>query len=91
MRFDRGRMFTVKEFIEFYEANEVRRTLTVLRSPQQNSIEERMNRIIPDMTRSMLKSKRLPKEFWAESIACAVYLSNRSPIRGVQGKMPQEA
>ncbi|KAH9726094.1 hypothetical protein KPL70_008130 [Citrus sinensis] len=39
----------------------------------------------------MLKSKRLPKEFWAEAVACAVYLSNRSPTRSVWGKMPQEA
>ncbi|KAM1480368.1 hypothetical protein ACFX2I_027521 [Malus domestica] len=33
------------------------------------------------MARSMLKSKRLPKELWAEVVACAVYLSNRSPKR----------
>ena len=43
------------------------------------------------MARSMLKSKRLPKEFWAEAVACAVYLSNRSPTRSVWGKTPQEA
>ncbi|KAM0978069.1 hypothetical protein ACFX2C_014081 [Malus domestica] len=35
------------------------------------------------MARSMLKSKRLPKELWAEVVACAVYLSNRSPTRSV--------
>ncbi|KAI0488135.1 hypothetical protein KFK09_027962 [Dendrobium nobile] len=39
----------------------------------------------------MLKSKRLPKEFWAEAVACAVYLSNRSPTRSVWGMTPQEA
>ena len=43
------------------------------------------------MARSMLKSKKLPKEFWAEAVACAVYLSNRSPTRSVWGKTPQEA
>ncbi|XP_020572604.1 uncharacterized protein LOC110019319 [Phalaenopsis equestris] len=43
------------------------------------------------MTRSMLKSKRLPKEFWAEAVGCAVYLANRSPTRSVLGKTPQEA
>lgn len=43
------------------------------------------------MARSMLKSKRLLKEFWAEAIACAVYLSNRSPTRSVWSKIPQES
>jgi len=43
------------------------------------------------MARSMLKSKKLPKEFWAEAMACAVYLSNQFPTRSVWGKTPQEA
>ncbi|KAH9752737.1 hypothetical protein KPL71_014822 [Citrus sinensis] len=72
-------------------ANRIRRPLTVSRSPQQNGVAERKNRIILDMARNMLKSKRLPKEFWAEAVACAVYLSNRSTTRSVLGKTPQEA
>ena len=43
------------------------------------------------MARSMLKSKRMPKEFWAEAVATAVYLSNRAPTRSVWNKTPQEA
>lgn len=39
----------------------------------------------------MLKSKKLPKEIWAEAVACAVYQSNRSPTRSVWRKTPQEA
>jgi hypothetical protein len=39
----------------------------------------------------MLKSKNLPKEFWAEAVDCAVYLSNRCPSRSVGNKTPQEA
>lgn len=42
------------------------------------------------MVHSMLKSKHMPKEFWAEAMACAVYLSNRSPIRSLQKATPQE-
>ncbi|KAM2045153.1 hypothetical protein ACFX1T_009386 [Malus domestica] len=91
MRSDRGGEFTSKKFQEFCEANGIRRPLTVPRSPQQNGVAERKNRTILDMARSMLKSKRLPKELWAEAVACAVYLSNRSPTRSVWGKTPQEA
>ena len=57
----------------------------------QNGMAERKNRTILDMARSMLKSKKLPKEFWAEAVACAVYLSNISPTRSVWGKTLQEA
>ena len=72
MRSYRGGEFTSKEFLEFCEANGIRRPFTVPRSPQQNGVTERKNRTILDMARSMLKSKRLPKEFWAEPVACAV-------------------
>ncbi|KAK2980783.1 hypothetical protein RJ640_009568 [Escallonia rubra] len=43
------------------------------------------------MARSMLKSKNLPKEFWAEAVDCAVYLSNRCPTWSVWNQTPQEA
>ena len=48
-------------------------------SPQQNGVAERKNRTILDMVRSMLKSKNMPKEFWAEAVQCAVYVQNRCP------------
>ncbi|KAH1095869.1 hypothetical protein GYH30_057311 [Glycine max] len=33
----------------------------------------------------------MPKEFWAEAVACAIYLSNRSPTKNVKDQTPQEA
>ena len=39
----------------------------------------------------MLKSKSLPKELWGEAVACAVYLSNRSPTKSLKDVTPQEA
>ncbi|XP_019259247.1 PREDICTED: uncharacterized protein LOC109237395 [Nicotiana attenuata] len=63
----------------------------VPRLPQQNGVVERKNRIVLNMARSMLKSKNMPKEFWAEAVACAVYLSNRCHTKSVRGKTPQEA
>ncbi|KAH9750942.1 hypothetical protein KPL71_014085 [Citrus sinensis] len=56
MRSDRGGEFTSKELVEFCEANGIRRPLIVRRSLQQNSVGERKNRTIIDMTRSMLKN-----------------------------------
>ncbi|KAK2991724.1 hypothetical protein RJ640_004252 [Escallonia rubra] len=81
MRFDRGGEFTSKEFKAFCEENSIRRPLTILYSPQQNGVVERKNRSIMNMTRSMLKNKNFPKEFWAEAVDCAIYLSNQCQMR----------
>ncbi|TYK18164.1 copia-type polyprotein [Cucumis melo var. makuwa] len=43
------------------------------------------------MARSKLKCKKMPKEFWAQAIECAVYLSNRSSTRSLCNKTPQQA
>ena len=33
----------------------------------------------------------MPKEFWAEAVDCAVYLSNRCSMRSVKAMTPQQA
>jgi len=43
------------------------------------------------MARSMLKTKKMPKEFWVEVIDCVIYLSNRCPTKSLNGMTPQEA
>ena len=40
------------------------------------------------MTRSMLKTKKMPKEFWAKAVDCVIYLSN---TKGLNSITPQEA
>ncbi|KAI4357505.1 hypothetical protein L6164_001448 [Bauhinia variegata] len=44
-----------------------------------------------DMVRCMLRSKQLPKEFWAEAVVCAVYILNRCPTKSLNDKTPEEA
>ncbi|CAJ2639943.1 unnamed protein product [Trifolium pratense] len=44
-----------------------------------------------DMVRCMLKAKQIPKEFWAEAVATAVYILNRCPRKSVREKTPEEA
>jgi hypothetical protein len=39
----------------------------------------------------MLKSKKMPSEFWGEVVHTAVYLLNRAPTRSLEGKTPYEA
>jgi hypothetical protein len=44
-----------------------------------------------EMARSMLKGKNLSNEYWAEAVACAVYILNMSPTKIVRGMIPQQA
>ena len=39
----------------------------------------------------MLSTTKLPHQFWAEALATAVYLRNRSPTKAVEGMTPLEA
>ena len=43
------------------------------------------------MVWSMLKSKRMPKEFWAEAVQCVIYVQNRCPHVKLDEQIPQEA
>ncbi|GKV46724.1 hypothetical protein SLEP1_g53699 [Rubroshorea leprosula] len=90
LRSDRGGEFTSKEFQEFCAANGVRHFLTAPGSPQQNRVVERKNRTILNMARSMMKTKKMPREFWAEAVECAVYLLNRCTTKAVENKTPIE-
>jgi len=91
LRSDRGGEFTSTEFNNFCEENGIKRHLTAPYSPQQNGVAERKNRTIMDMVRSMLKSKNVSKELWAEAVACAVYTLNRCKTTSLEGVTPQEA
>lgn len=91
IRTDRGGEFTSDKFNQFCDYLVVRHSLTVPRSPQQIGVVEGKNRTLLNMTHSMLKSKRMPKEFWAEAVSCAVYMNNRFPTKKLMQMTPQEA
>jgi len=68
IRSDRGGEYTSTAVMEYCEEQDIRRFLTAPYTPQQNDVAKRKNRTILDMVRSMLKSKRMPKKFWAEAV-----------------------
>jgi hypothetical protein len=54
-------------------------------------VVERKNQTIMNMARTLLKEKSLSNIFWAEAVACSVYLLNRSPTTSLKMNVPQEA
>lgn len=90
LRTDRGGEFTSNKFNKYCEDHGIRRPLNVPRTPQQNGVTDGKNKIILNIARSMLKNKKMPKEFWAETVSCAIYLSNRSP-KSLENVTPQRS
>ena len=68
----------------------IRHQTTVPYSPQQNGVAERMNRSIIEKARGMLLHARLPKKFWAVTVANAVYVLNCSVFAAIEKSIPQE-
>ena len=68
----------------------IKRELTARRTPQQNGVSKRKNRIIVEMARSM-QGKNLPKRYWAEAVHTVVYILNRSSTKAVKDLTPYEA
>ena len=88
---DNGGEFTLAEFEEYLRKEGIKHELTIPNCPEQNGVAERLNRTLVEMVRSMLADSELPKSFWAEALATATYLRNRSPTKAVEGKTPYEA
>jgi hypothetical protein len=91
VRSDQGGKYTANDFEAFCTQQDIRHQTTPTYTPQLNGIAERKNQTILDMARSLLKAKKLPKQYWAEAVSCVVYLLNRCPTRSLQAVTPEEA
>lgn len=91
LKSDRGGEYITKLFESFCKEHGIIHQLTALFTPQQIGVAERKNRTILNMVRSIVKGKYFPRNFWAETVLCAVYLLNRCPTKSVNFKTPYEA
>lgn len=64
---------------------------TLRLAPQQNEVAERKNRTLMEMTRCMLKSKKLPHKFWLEGLMCANHVLNHAPTKTLKTITPFES
>ena len=90
LRLDNGGEYVSKAFKEFCEMKGIRREFTAPYNPPQNGVSERMNRTIQEKIRSMLSNAQLPDGFWAEALATAVHLINRSPNKRLEMRVAEE-
>eukprot|EP00253_Pinus_taeda_P021000 PITA_21000 len=90
LRTDNGGEFTSGEFEQYCKDEGIVRHKTVVYTPQQNGVAERMNQNLMERSRSMISNANLQKELWAEAVSTACYLVNKSHSVVIDCKIPEE-
>ena len=89
LRCDNGTEYINSELEAFCRSKGIKLETTVRYTPEQNGAAERLNRTLMDKVRPMLAASALPKSLWADAVATASYVRNRSPVSG-RDKTPYE-
>lgn len=87
IRFDNGTEYM--KLIGYFRKNGILHQTTTPYTPQQNGAAERMNRTLIEKAKCLLFDANLPRNFWAEAVSMATYLTNRS-VTSVHKKTPDE-
>lgn len=90
LKFDRGGELCFGEFNSFCEMHRIKRQLSAPKTPQQNGVVERKNRIVLDVARTMLTEGNVLKVYWGEAISTAIYTINRVHIKCDTSKTPYD-
>ena len=88
MRTDNGLEFCNYEFLNNYNQIGINKHRTCSETSQQNRVAERMNIIILDKVRCLLRESGLSKGFWAKTVATTCHLINSSPSSTINFKTP---
>ncbi|GBE89144.1 hypothetical protein SCP_1501500 [Sparassis crispa] len=90
LRLDNGREYMNTELINWCQMKGIEMGPTAPYSPSQNGVSERLNRTLLGLACTMIYARDLPRYLWAEAIAHAVYIKNRSPTQALNGATPEE-
>ena len=77
------------EFEEFLKSKGIKHETSVVYSPQQNGVSERMNRTLLESAKAMMYHAGLSTSFWAEAVNTAAYTRNRVTTTST-GQTPYE-
>jgi len=88
---DNGGEYVSHAFKALHDENGTTHQITVPDTPQQNGVAERLNRILVEMARTMMRHKDVDQDLWADAIKTAVHIKNRVTSRALHvGKTPFE-
>nr|GEX51916.1 retrovirus-related Pol polyprotein from transposon TNT 1-94 [Tanacetum cinerariifolium] len=90
IRTDNGTEFKNQALKEYFDSIGISHQMSSVHTPQQNEVVERQNRTLVEAARTMLIFSRAPLFLWAEAIATACFIQNRSIIHRRFNKTPYE-
>ncbi|UYV72842.1 hypothetical protein LAZ67_10000956 [Cordylochernes scorpioides] len=90
IRTDNGLEFCSSPWDIFTKAHGIVHERTMVYTPEQNGVAERMNRTLLNLVRSTVNSCNLPTASWAELTNTVAYLRNRVTNRHNEEKTPFE-
>ena len=88
---DGGGEFQHKDFQQWLTSFGIVYVTTLPYYPNMNGVCEVWNRVIVQFMSAMLLATDLSLAFWGQACLCAIYLSNRSPTKGLKNYTPYEA
>ena len=86
IRSDHEGEFQNEKFINFCKKLGIFHNFSTPRTPEQNGVEERKNRSLEQLARTILNDSSLPKCFWADVVSIACYVMNCVLIRPILKK-----
>jgi transposase InsO family protein len=90
IRSDNGTKFKNSQFDTFCSSLGLEHQFSSPYVPQQNSVIERKNRTLVEMTRMMLDEHRTIRRYWAKAINTACHVSNSIFLRAFMKKTSYE-
>lgn len=88
LRSDNGGEFVNHVMSDFFVLSGLIHQTSCAYTPEQNGVAERKNRIILEITRSVMIESRIPTFLWPEAVATSVFLLNRLPTKILNMKTP---
>jgi hypothetical protein len=76
--------------MDYCSSHEIKRQFFIARTPQQNGVVERKNRIVQEMAQTMLMDSKLTDIFWRQAVHTTIHIQNRVMLRNNIDKTPYE-
>ena len=73
-RSDHGKEFENARFESFCDKNRIKQEFSAPKTPQQNGVVERKNRVIQEMARVMLLNKQIPQKIWGKVVNTSCHI-----------------
>lgn len=85
---DNGGEYVNLEMKEFCKQNSIRHQTSCARTPQQNGLAERRNRMILEIVRASLFDMTVPRKYWGEAVRSAAHIINQTPSKVIDFRTP---